>query len=177
MTIAKVCPTQFVLLLILTAAADAQVATPSRSDIVSASRDVMQKARYCSLITIGADGHPQARIVDPLGPDASFTIWIATNPLTRKVAEIKRDPRVTLTCFDASSSSYVTVLARATLVTDAAEKARRWKDEWTPFYSSGASGNDVMLFRLVPRRLEIVSVDRGMAGDPKTWRPLSIDFP
>jgi hypothetical protein len=33
-----------------------------------------------------------------------------------------------------------------------------------------------MLIRLTPIRLEIVSVERGFAGDPKTWRPLTIDF-
>lgn len=150
---------------------------PSRSDILAASRDVMQKARYCTLVTIGEDGHPQARIVDPLGPDGSFTTWIATNPLTRKVAQIQRDARVTLLCFDAATSSYVTVLGKAAIVTDAAEKTQRWKEEWTPFYPSGATGNDVMLIRVTPIRLEIVSVERGLAGDPRTWRPLTIEFP
>lgn len=148
----------------------------SRGEIVAAATDIVQKARYCTLVTIGEDGHPQARIVDPLGPDAGFTMWIATNPLTRKVAQIRRDARVTLLCFDAATSSYVTVLGRGGIVTDAAEKARRWKAEWTPFYASGANGSDVMLIRLTPIRLEIVSVERGFAGDPKTWRPLSIEF-
>ncbi len=149
----------------------------TRGEIVAAATDIVQKARYCTLVTIGEDGHPQARIVDPLGPDASFTMWIATNPLTRKVAQIRRDPRVTLLCFDAATSSYITVLSRGAIVTDAAEKARRWKEEWTPFYASGATGTDAVLIRLTPIRLEIVSVERGLAGDPKTWRPVTIDFP
>ena len=148
----------------------------SRADILAAATDIVHKARYCTLVTLGEDGHPQARIVDPLGPDAAFTTWIATNPLTRKVAQIRRDARVTLLCFDAATSSYVTVLGRGAIITDAAEKARRWKEEWTPFYASGANGNDVMLIRVTPIRLEIVSVERGFAGDPKTWRPLTIDF-
>ena len=169
-----------VLVVLVTATAYLQpvaVAAPTRNQVLSAAREVMQKARYCSLVTIGADGHPQARIVDPLGPDDAFTVWVATNPLTRKVAEVKRDPRVTLICFETGSESYVTVLAQASIVTDPDEKARRWKNEWTPFYSRGAAGDDVTLIRLAPRRLEIVSVARGMAGDPKTWRPLAVEFP
>lgn len=149
----------------------------SRGEIVAAATEIVHQARYCTLVTNGEDGHPQARIVDPLGPDASFTMWIATNPLTRKVAQIRRDPRVTLLCFDAATSGYITVLSRGAIVTDAAEKSKRWKKEWTPFYASGANGIDVMLIRLTPIRLEIVSVERGFAGDPKTWRPLAIDFP
>ena len=175
-------PARLVLLLSLMlpalAAAQAPLASQhTRGEVVAAATDIVQKARYCTLVTIGEDGHPQARIVDPLGPDASFTLWIATNPLTRKVAQIRRDPRVTLLCFDAATASYITVLSRGAIVTDAAETARRWKEEWTPFYAGGATGTDAVLIRLTPIRLEIVSVERGFAGDPKTWRPLSIDFP
>lgn len=137
----------------------------------------MAKARYCTFITMGDNGHPQARIVDPLAPDDQFVTFVATNPLTRKVKEIQRNPRVTLSCFETASASYATVLATATIVTDAAEKVRRWKAEWTPFYPGGAKGNAYTLIRLTPIRLEVVSVSRGLEGDPKTWRPLTIDFP
>ena len=167
----------FFLLPALAAAQTPPAPPQSRGEIVAAATDIVQKARYCTLVTIGEDGHPQARIVDPLGPDASFTMWIATNPLTRKVAQIRRDPRVTLLCFDAATASYITVLSRGAIVTDAAEKARRWKKEWTPFYASGATGTDAVLIRLTPIRLEIVSVERGFAGDPRTWRPVTIGFP
>jgi general stress protein 26 len=143
-------------------------ATPAREDIVAAARDIIQKARYCSLITIGADGNE---------PDADFTMWIATNPLTRKVDEIKRNPRATVLCFDAVTSGYVTIVGRAGLITDATEKQKHWKPDWASIYPKGPSHGDFMLIRLTPTRLEIVSESRGMVGDPKTWRPLAIDFP
>lgn len=152
-------------------------AQPSRVEVLAAGREIVQKAGYCSLVTIGEDGHPQARIVDPLGPDEGFTIWIGTNPLTRKADQVRRDPRVTLLCFEAATSSYVTVLAKAAIVTDPAEKARRWKAAWAPFYAAGASGSDFMLIRLDPARLEIVSVARGFAPDARTWLPVAINFP
>jgi len=152
-------------------------ALPPRAAIISAATDIIQKAHYCTFITIDQDGQPQARMVDPLAPDAAFTIWIATNPLTRKVDQIRRNPRVTLSCFDAATSSYVTVLGRGELVSDVAEKQRHWKADWSQIYKSGARGDDVVLIRFTPSRLEIVSETRGMVGDPKTWRPLSIEFP
>jgi general stress protein 26 len=150
---------------------------PSRSQILAAGWDVMQKAGFCSLITIGDDGHPQARVVDPSGPDETSAIWLATNPRTRKVGQVRRDPRVTLHCFEPATSSYVTVLAKATLVTDAVEKAKRWKASWTPFYPGGAKGDDVVLIRLAPSRMEVVSEARRITPDSKTWLPLSVSFP
>jgi general stress protein 26 len=127
-------------------------ALPPRAAIISAAADIIQKARYCTFITIDQDGQPQARVVDPLAPDSAFTIWIATNPLTRKVDQIRRNPRVTLSCFDAATSSYVTMLGRGELVSSVAEKQRHWKDDWSQIYKNGARGNDVVLIRFTPSR-------------------------
>src|SRR6185295_18278310 len=80
---------------LLPAAAAAQAQPPSRAAVIAAATEIIQKAHYCTFITIGEDGQPQARIVDPIAPDAGFTIWIATNPLTRKVDQLRRDPRAT----------------------------------------------------------------------------------
>lgn len=79
-------------------------AGPPRAQVIAAAKDVMQTARYSTLITIGDDGQPEARIVDPFVPEEDLTIWIGTNPLTRKVAQIRRDPRVTLLYFNAAAA-------------------------------------------------------------------------
>ncbi len=163
---------RFVLLLHATVAAQ----TPSRATVIAAATDIIQKAHYCTFITVDADGQPQARIVDPIAPDADFTIWFATNPLTRKVDQVRRNPQVTLSCFDAGTSSYVTLLGRGSLVTDVDEKQRHWKNEWAAIYPNGAKGDDFMLIRIAPARLEVVSESRGLVGDAKTWLPLTIDF-
>jgi general stress protein 26 len=162
----------FVLLLHATVAAQ----TPSRATVITAAIDIIQKAHYCTFITVDANGQPQARIVDPIAPDADFTIWFATNPLTRKVDQVRRNPKVTLSCFDAETSSYVTLLGRGSLVTDVSEKQRHWKNEWAAIYPNGAKGDDFMLIRIAPARLEVVSESRGLVGDAKTWLPLTIDF-
>ena len=148
---------------------------PAPAQIRSAAFDVMRAARYCTLITIGADGQPQARIVDPLVAEEEGLVWIATNPLTRKVDEIKRDSRVTLMFFNAAANEYVTVFARATVATDPERKAAHWKKEWQPFYKTQTTGTDFMLFEEKPFRFEISSPRHNLNNDPKTWRPVTID--
>jgi general stress protein 26 len=154
-----------------------QTAAPSRGSIISASKDIIAKAHFCTFVTVDASGQPQARVVDPLAPDANFEIWFATNPLTRKVPEIRANPKVSLSCFDASTSSYVTVIGRAALVADPAVKKAHWKDDWAAIYPGGAASADVVLVRITPIRLEVSSEARGLKNDPKTWRPVSIGFP
>jgi len=150
---------------------------PSRAQIIVAAKEIMQTSHYCTFITIGSDGQPQARIVDPFSPNSDLTIWIATNPLTRKVQEINRDPRVTLLYFNAATFEYVTVIGKAVLDTDSLQKAGHWKGAWASLYKNQNRGEDYLLFRVKPSRLEVVSVKRGMRNDPKTWRPVILDFP
>jgi PPOX class probable F420-dependent enzyme len=151
-----------------------QAPAPTPAQIRTAAFDVMKAARYCTLVTLGADGQPQARVVDPLVSADETSIWIATNPLTRKVKEIARDPRVTLLFFNQAKNEYVTVLGRARVVTAAAERTKHWKAEWAPFYKDQARGDDFLLFEVRPFRLEVDSAARGMVNDAKTWRPVTL---
>lgn len=148
---------------------------PSPAAIRSAAFDVMRAARYCTLITVDEDGQPQARIVDPLVSEAEGSIWIATNPLTRKVKEIQNHPRVALMFFNEKAGEYVALRATARVVTSAAEKAARWKAEWQPFYQEQSRGSDFMLFELRPTRFEVSSPRHQLNNDPKTWRPVILD--
>lgn len=166
-------------LVYLTPFAAAQTATPAapdRAQVLKAAREIMQAARYCVLVTLGEDGHPQARIMDPFLPEGDMTIWAATNSLTRKVGEIKKDPRVTLVYFDSAKMAYVTLLGTAALVSNAGEKAKHWKDEWAKIYKDGSRSDEYLLIRIKPTRLEISSAAHGLNNDPKTWKPVIIEF-
>jgi len=154
-----------------------QTTALSRDAIIAASRDIIEKAHFCTFVTVDAGGQPQARVVDPIAPDANFEIWFATNPLTRKVGEIRANPKVTLSCFDAPTASYVTVIGRAALVTDPAVKKAHWKSDWAAIYPKGAASADVVLVRIAPMRLEVSSKARLLTNDPKTWRPVIVEFP
>lgn len=155
---------------------DSRPAAPDRAAVIKAAAGVMDRARYCTLVTMGEDGHPQARIIDAFLPDEHMVVWMATTPLTRKVAQIRRDPRVTLVYFDPNTMAYVTLLGRAALVTDAAEKARRWKDDWAKLYTDRNRGDDYLLIKVTPFRLEISADSQGISNDPKTWRPVIVEF-
>jgi general stress protein 26 len=152
------------------------VQPPTRAEILAAAETVIARARYATFITLDRSGHPQARIVDPFPPERDLAIWIATNARSRKVAQVEAEPRVTLTYFDVDGQGYVTLLGAAQIVRDAAEKARRWKDEWEAFYDDRNRGDDYLLIRVVPARLEIVSEALGMRNDPETWRPVLLDL-
>lgn len=153
------------------------VAAPPRAKLITAAREIMTAVRYGTLVTIGVDGQPQARIVDAFAPDSALTVWIGTNAATRKVAEITRDSRITLMYFSPSTFEYVTLIGTAVLDSNATHKAAHWKPDWARLYKDEYRGPDYLLIKVTPSRIEVVSTRRGIANDPVTWRPASVDLP
>ena len=146
----------------------------SRDTLISVAREVMTSTRYCALITTGRYGRVHARTMDAFAPEDEMTVWLATNPRSRKVAEIRRNPRVTLYYFDRESQAYVTLYGIASLINDRREKARRWKDDWKAFYPD--RDKSYLLIKVMPHQLEVVNVKKGIVGDSPTWQPPSVRF-
>lgn len=147
----------------------AQSVASDQARLRSVARELMIAARYAALITVDSTGAAQARTIDPFAPDEAMVVWFATNPRTRKVVEIARDPRVTLYYFSTRHGGYVTLRGRARLVNDPVEKERRWRAEWAAFYPDRE--RDYLLVAVTPERLEVVSPQHGIVGDSLTWRP------
>lgn len=151
----------------LLAAQSAAGLTPAALEV--AARRIVASVPYPTFITTDANGRPQARTVQPMAPDGSWTVWFATSPRTRKVTEIARQPYVVLHYFDAATKSYVAMAGRARVVRDRATKNAHWNPAWSEFYSD--RDTSVVLIVVQAERLEIVSAALGVEGDKATWRP------
>ena len=143
-----------------------------RQSLIATAREIMKTSRYCALITLDSNGRPRARTMDPFLPEENMVVWLATNPRSRKVAEIRRHQRVTLYYFVQEDQAYVTISGHARIVDDASEKARHWKDEWKDFYPD----RHYLLIAVMPEKLEVVSVKQGIVGDSITWTPPAVTF-
>jgi general stress protein 26 len=166
----------FLLSLVVASAPTVQPQGPLTSaKLISGAREVITAARYCALITLDAKGRAQARTLDPFPPDENMVIRLGTNSRSRKVAEIRRNPRVTLYYFDREGQGYVTIQGTARLVNDPKQKTRWWKEEWKAFYPN--RDKDYLLIVVTPEKLEVISEKLGIVGEPKTWKPPSVSFP
>ncbi|MBK8290130.1 MAG: pyridoxamine 5'-phosphate oxidase family protein [Flammeovirgaceae bacterium] len=142
--------------------------------ILNAARVVIRNSGKCALITLNNEGHPQVRTMDAFEPEADFTVWMGTNPKSRKVDQIKNDPRVTLYYFDKNENGYVSIYGTAELINDQTEKDIRWKEEWKNFYPDRKE--NYLLIKVTPARLEVINYDKGISGDSITWRPSVVNF-
>ena len=156
----------------------AQVTAPIttvRPDVEASARRIVAAVAFPTFITTDADGRPQARTVQPLAPDSIWTVWFATNPRTRKVREVARDPRVVLHYFDPATLSYVSLVGRARVIRDRATKAAHWSSAWDSFYPD--RDTSAVLIAVQAERLEVVSSTLGIAGDAATWLPPTVTLP
>jgi len=146
-----------------------------RDRLEQVAREIMEAAKYAALITLDDAGHPRARVMDPFPPEDDMSVWLATNPRSRKVEQIRTNDRVTLYYFDEVGLGYVTLMGTARLVDDTEEKARRWKPGWEVFYPDRDSS--YLLIEVRPDRMEVISVKHGLDGDPATWTPPGLEIP
>jgi general stress protein 26 len=164
-----------VLFVIFASSASAQISQDSsRQALLSAAREIMVAAGKCALITRGNRGEQEVRTMDPFAPEPDFTIWLATNPNSRKVKQIKRSARVVLYYADKDETGYVTIHGTATLVNEQRKKDARWKEEWKNFYSNRT--DNYLLIKITPRYLEVINYTRGVSGNPQTWQPAKVVF-
>ena len=145
-----------------------------REQILIAAKEIIQASGKCALITLDERGLPQVRTMDPFEPESDFTIWLATNPKSRKVNQIKNNPNVTLYYSDKNDNGYVSVYGIAELVNDQMEKDKRWKADWEDFYPNRTDG--YLLIKVRPFRMEFINYKAGHAGDSITWQPEIVFF-
>ena len=142
--------------------------------LIEAAKEIMTSAGTCALITIDDEGVPRVRAMDPFAPEEDLTVWFGTNSNSRKVDQIKKDPRVTLYYLDKDASGYVIIQGLAQLVNDQEEKEKRWKAEWEAFYPDKTNG--YLLIEVAPIWMEVLSPSRGISADSVTWQPPVIYF-
>lgn len=142
--------------------------------LIIAAREIMTSAKTCALITLDHEGSPRVRTMDPFLPESDFTVWFGTNPKSRKVDQIKKDPRVTLYYLQSDGSGYVMIHGTAQIVNNQKEKEKRWKVEWESFYPN--KSEDFMLIKVSPEWMEVISYAHGVVGDPITWETPRVIF-
>jgi general stress protein 26 len=142
--------------------------------LITAAKEIMIAGGTCALITLDEEGRPRVRAMDAFLPEDDLTVWFGTTSKSRKVTQIKNDPRVTLYYLDSDASGYVMIHGIAELVNDPKEKENRWKDEWEAFYTDKTK--DYLLIKVSPIWMEISSTTRAIFSDTISWQPPMVRF-
>jgi general stress protein 26 len=141
--------------------------------VLRAARATMRRKKYCLLVTAGEDG-PDARTLQPFPPGPGLEVWLGTSPRSRKAAQLRADPRATLVYEDDRKAACVTLAGRVELVDGLEERRRRFMPSWWAFWPDGPEGEDFVLLRFRPERIEVWDAARGITPDPFGLRCASL---
>ena len=151
-----------------------ELADSTKVKLIQTAREIIASSGTCELTTIDNEGLVRTRVMSPFAPESDMTIWLGTNSNSRKVQQIKNNPKVTLFYLDSDKSGYVTIQGNAELINDTELKNVYWKPEWERFYPNRPDG--YILIKVIPKWMEVLSYSRGIFGDSMTWEPPKVIF-
>lgn len=141
-------------------------AMPSVDEMVALALQTMRAVQYAFLITWSSGAEPHARLMQPFPPEDDLTVWFGASPRSRKVRDVTDNPKVLVTYQHDAESAYLSLYGSAVVVDDLAERQRRWMETWSAFFIGGPTGDDYVLLRVTPYRLELMNFAHGVTPPP-----------
>jgi general stress protein 26 len=144
----------------------------NRDTILVAAREIINETVYCALVTIDSTGQPHVRTMNPFPANDELITWFATSKTSRKVREIKNNPKVCVYYADhLTAKGYVNITGTAEVIDDKELLIKMKRDYWEniPDWQK-----IFVLIKIVPETLEVINYKHGLNNDPDTFRAPSI---
>jgi general stress protein 26 len=137
------------------------------AQFLAAARETIAAVPHCWLATRSAEGGANARAVRSSAgapEDDEWTRRFLVRRGSRKVAEMRAAPRVTLGYQHASGSAYVALGGEAILVEDRAEMRSLWPSQMDAMFPPGFADANMIVVRVNVDRIELHV--RGVTREP-----------
>jgi len=146
----------------------------NRDTLMFAAKEIIKGTSYCGLATVDATGQPQMRTMNPFPVNDEFITWFATSRTSRKVKEIKNNPKVCVYYADHSSAKgYVSITGNAVVIDDRELLVKMKREYWSGIPNWETT---FVLIKIVPKTMEVVNYKRGLSSDPNTFSAPKIVF-
>jgi general stress protein 26 len=146
----------------------------NRDTIILAAHEIINETTYCGLVTIDSLGQPQIRTMNPFPVKDDFVIWFATSRTSRKVREIKNNPKVCVYFANhLTAKGYVNINGSASVIDNRELLIQMKRDYW-----NGIQGwqDKFVLIKIIPRSIEVIDYKHGLNNDPDTFKAPAISF-
>jgi general stress protein 26 len=146
----------------------------NRDTIILAAHEIINETTYCGLVTIDSSGQPQIRTMNPFPVKDDFVIWFATSRTSRKVREIKNNPKVCVYFANhLTAKGYVNINGSASVIDNRELLIQMKRDYW-----NGIQGwqEKFVLIKIIPKSIEIINYKHGLNNDPNTFKAPTISF-
>jgi general stress protein 26 len=146
----------------------------NRDSVIFAANEIISGTTYCALVTMDSTGQPQIRTMNPFPVNKEFITWFATSRTSRKVREIKSNPKVCVYYADhVHAKGYVAITGTAEIIDDKELLLKMKRDYWSgiPDWQ-----NKFVLIKIKPKTMDVINYKHGLNNDPNTSKAPSITF-
>lgn len=127
--------------------------------------DIARKAKLAMMATYDARGLAHARpmgAVDHEDPEEGSALWFFTRAESRKIDELRADPRVMLNYSDESSDNWLSITGRAEIVRDEEKAKALWTETLRTWFPKGPEDDQIALVKVVPEEAEYWDTPSGL---------------
>jgi general stress protein 26 len=139
----------------------------NKDTMMVAAREIIKETTYCGLVTVDSTGQPQVRTMNPFPANDELITWFATSRNSRKVKEIKNNPKVCVYYANhVSAKGYVNITGTAEVIDDKELLTKMKRDYWNGI----PNWRDIfVLIKIVPKTIEVINYKHGLNNDPVTF--------
>lgn len=119
--------------------------------------EIVEESEIVLLITDAA-GYPRMRPMQVVAYDEDGNVWFATSKSSRKVAEIRRNPRATVCFLNLEGGAHAQLFGEVEIVEDPDLKKELWDEEWDEYWE-GPEDPDYALLAFRGTRAEYFLLD------------------
>jgi general stress protein 26 len=154
--------------LLLLTAVNVHSQEANRDSLVKAALEIIHETHYCALVTVDSESQPQIRTMNPFPMKDEIVIWFATSRDSRKVREIRNNPKVNVYWADhVNAKGYVNITGTAEVIDDKELLVKMKRDYWEGM----TDWKEVfVLIKIVPKTLEVINYKHNLNNDPKTFK-------
>jgi general stress protein 26 len=148
--------------------------TLNRDSIIVAAQEIIKETTYCALATIDSTGQPHIRTMNPFPANNELITWFATSRTSRKVREIKNNPKVCVYYANhISAKGYVAITGIGEVIDDKELLIKMKREYWNGIPNWQ---NTFVLIKITPKAMEVINYKHGLNNDPNTFKAPSITF-
>lgn len=123
-----------------------------REESIRESQALVERSLIAMLGTNGDDGYPNIKAMIKCEHEGLETVWFSTNTSSRRVAQLKRDPKACVDFVDFDRWKGLMLVGTVEILQDIGSRQRLWQEGDEKYYPLGVTDPDYTVLRFTATR-------------------------
>lgn len=118
-----------------------------KEQAIQAALSLVERSGIVMVGTNDDQGAPQIKAMLKMENEGLQAVWLSTNTSSRRVAQLRRDPRACLYFLDMEQWMGLMLNGEMAILQDAASRQRLWREGFERYYPLGVTDPDYTVLR------------------------------